>query len=311
MVVDFFRLDTVCFERSLVGHRDSGFFTSGQMNSFVRKLYYRSLLPKHLPKDTDWTQLPVVRTAELRLLSTRNFLTRLRLKLDLDAADTAKVERDNGEKEGPILNLPELVEEAKEKLVAKARSYIVTLLENLLGHFSLNADIVRGMARFGPHLLVTVPLDQASFCFAALYRSFSLRGWLEGSPEDDCFNEYLEFVGHFRQLYSCLQNSPGGFTNMVEILSPMPELKSRPHLYRLFRLSCLCLNDDTPLLPPIRFQDVVSQSLKCRLRDVLLPSQSYLARIPDAITVCTNEDSIVKFRKLVDQFISGNVAGRT
>ena len=119
----------------------------------------------------------------------------------------------------------------------------------------------------------------------------------------------MEFVGHFRQVYSCLQKSPGGFTDTWEILSSIPELKSCPNLYQLFRLSCFCLTEDTPLLPPIRFQDVDSQSLKCRLVDVLLPSQSYLARVPDAITVCTNEDSIVKFRELVEQFNSGNVAG--
>ena len=281
------------------------------MNSFVRELCYRSLLPKHLPKDTSWTQLPVLRTAELRQLSTRDFLTRLRLKQGLDAAATAKVEKDNGKREGPIHNLPKLVEDAKEKFVARARSYIVTVLEKFLGHYSLNADRVRGMACFDPHVLLTLLLDQAYFCFAALYRNFSLRGWLEGSSEDDKCDEYLEFVGHFRQGYSCFAEITWWlyFTDMVEILSSMPELKSRPHLYQLFRLSFLFLTEETPLLPPIRFQDVDSQSLKCRLADVLLPSQSYLAGDPDAITVCTNEDSIVKFRKLVEQFNSGNVAG--
>ena len=43
--------------------------------------------------------------------------------------------------------------------------------------------------------------------------------------------------------------------------------------------------------------------------DVLLPSQSYLARVPDAISVCTNEESIAKFRELAEQFNSGIMAG--
>ena len=194
-------------------------FTFGQLNCFVRKLCYRSFLHKHVPKDTDWTQLPVLRTAELRQLSSRDFLTRLRLKLD---TATSKIKRDYSDQEGPIPNLPQLVEETKEKFVAKARKHIVFPLEKFLGHVSLNADIVRGMACFDPHILLNLPLEQASFCFVARYRSFSVRGWLDGSTEDDCRDEYLEFLGHFRQIYSCLKISSGGFTDMVDTLSPMP-----------------------------------------------------------------------------------------
>ena len=96
---------------------------------------------------------------------------------------------------------------------------------------------------------------------------------------------------------------------MVELLSEMVELRSRPHLYRLFRLCCLCLTEDTPLLPAIRFQDVDAQSPRCRLGDVLLPAQSFLARVPDAISVCTNDVSLSKYRDIQQQFNSGNVAG--
>ena len=76
---------------------------------------------------------------------------------------------------------------------------------------------------------------------------------------------------------------------MVEFLSGMPEHRNSSHLYRLYRLSCMCLTEDTPLLPPIRFQDVDAQNPRCRLGDVLLPAQSYLARNPDAISVSNSE----------------------
>ena len=299
----------MCFERSLRGHRDSGFFTFGQLNSFVRKLCYRALLPKHLPKDTDWTQLPMLRTADLRQLSSRDFLTRLKLKQDLDAAATAKVERDHCDQEGSIPNKATLVEGAKEKFVAKARSYFVTLLENFLGHVSLNANIVRGMACFDPNILLCFPFEQATYCFTALYQSFSLRGWLEGSPEKDCRDEYFEFIGHFRQTYHSLKDSPKGFSDMVDLLSSMPELRNRTHLYRLFQLSCMCLTENTPLLSPIRFHDVDAQRPKCSLRDVLLPAQSYFTRVPEAISVCTTNDSLNKLREIEQEFNTGNVAG--
>ena len=43
--------------------------------------------------------------------------------------------------------------------------------------------------------------------------------------------------------------------------------------------------------------------------DILLPAQSYVVRVPNAIPMCTNEDLIVKLRELAEQFNSGNVAG--
>ena len=116
----------------------------------------------------------------------------------------------------------------------------------------------------------------------------------------------MEFVGQFRQTS---KNSPDGFTDSVKLLSAMPQLRNRLHLYRLFRLSCICLTEDTHLLPPVRFQDVDSQSPRCRLDDVLLLAESYLARVPDSIPVCTNETSLPNFRELEDHFNSGNVAG--
>ena len=305
----FLCLDIRCFERSLVGYRDAGFFNFGQLNNFARKLCYRSLLPKHHPSETDWTQFPILRTAELRQLSSRDFLHRLKLKEDLDGAANSKVKRDYSDKEGPIPNFPKLVEECKEKFAGKARGYVVYLLEKLLAHHSINAEIVKGMASFDSHILLSLPRDQATYCYRALYNSFNLRGWLEGSSEDDCRDEYLEFVDLFREKYATLEDSPDGFTDMVELLSYMTELRSRPHLYRLFRLCCLCLTEDTPLLPAIRFQDVDAQSPRCRLGDVLLPAQSFLARAPDATSVCTNDVSLCKYREVEQQFNSGNVAG--
>ena len=45
-----------------MGWRNAGFFTFGQLNSFIRKLCYRSLLPKHVPKEADWTSTETVET---------------------------------------------------------------------------------------------------------------------------------------------------------------------------------------------------------------------------------------------------------
>ena len=105
--------------------------------------------------------------------------------------------------------------------------------------------------------------------------------WLEWSTEDDCRDEHSEFVDQFRQKYASMKDSPDGFTDMVDLLSGMPELRSRPQLYRVDRLRCMCVTEDTSLLPPVRFQDYDAQSPRRELGDVLLPAQAYLARVPD------------------------------
>ena len=107
----------------------------------------------------------------------------------------------------------------------------LTLLENFLNHISLNANIVNGMAGFDPNILLCLPMEQATFCFTSLYQSVSLRGWLEGSPENDCRDEYLEFVGPFRKAYHTLKNSYHGNSDMVDLLSAMPELRNRIHFF--------------------------------------------------------------------------------
>ena len=155
-----------------------------------------------------------------------------------------------------------------------------------------------------PPKLLGNSMARATFCFAPLFRSFSLRCWLEGFPEDNCKDEYMEFNDHFRHTYSALKNSPEGFTDMVDLLISMPELRSRSLLRRLFRLSNMCLSDDTALLPPIKFQDVDDQSSRCRLSHILLPAQPYLTVVPNGSANCTSEASLAKYKELEQQFNS-------
>ena len=163
------------------------------------------------------------------------------------------------------------------------------------------------MATFDPQILLGNSMEQATHRFVPLFRSFQLRGWLEDFSEADCRDEYMEFVDHFRHTYSALKGSPDGFTDMVDLLIPMPELQNWSHLCRLFRLSCLRLSAETALLPAIKFQDADAQSPRCRFADVLVPAQSYLTMVPNGIAHCTSESSLDKFKELELQFSSGNV----
>ena len=130
------------------------------------------------------------------------------------------------------------------------------LLKVFLADISLNAGIVRGLSSFDPVALLSLPLEQATYCFSALYRSFSLRGWLENSPEGDARDEYIDFVEHFRQANSGAKDTPEVFSDIISFLMDMQELKLRKHLFYIFQLSCLCLTSKLPELPAIKFSGV-------------------------------------------------------
>ena len=67
---------------------------------------------------------------------------------------------------GPIID--ELAATHKEEFTGRARSYLVSLVERLLNHQILNADIVRGMAVFDPHIWLGKSMEQVTFCLASL-----------------------------------------------------------------------------------------------------------------------------------------------
>ena len=123
------------------------------------------------------------------------------------------------------------VEATRDDFATKARGYPIHLLKVFLSDISLNAGIVRGLGSFDPVTLLSLPIDQATYCFSALCRSFSLRGWLENSPESDDRDEYVDFLECFRKANSGFKDTPEVFTDMVSFLMGMPELKMGKHLF--------------------------------------------------------------------------------
>ena len=245
---------------------------------------------------------------DLRLLSCRDFLNRLKLTCDLDQACQAKLERSRGESPAPA-NQDELVTKERETFGTEARTYIVSLLGSLLRDIHFSANIVHGMGSFDPHVLLTLPREQASFCFNALYDSFRLRGWVDESYRSDCRDEYFEFVDYFRKTYPSIKSSPGTVADILDFLIPIPAFGSRTRLFHFFRLCCLCITEEHQAPPVIKFQDVDTSSSRCRLSAVVLPAQSYLTNCPGAVAVCTTEAALTNYKELEGQFSSGQLAG--
>ena len=138
----------------------------------------------------------------------------------------------------------------------------------------MTAGIVRGMASFDFTVRLTQPMEQALFCFRALYRNFQLRGWVVESDELEYREEYVKCIDHLRNTCGSFRDTEL-ITDVVDLLMPMPALRSRPRLLHILRLSCLCLTECTTSLPAIRFQSTDSANPSYRLLDVLLPAQSY------------------------------------
>ena len=301
--------DTKSFESQFAQRRDSGFYTFREFHTFIRKLAARALLPKHVPEILDWKALDDMQGQNWKQLSNRDFLSRLKLKENLDACCLARVKRIYSEKQLTPEETEAAVEATRDEFATKARSYLVHLLKVFLADISLNAGIIRGLASFDPVALLNLPLEQATYCFSALHRSFSLRGWLENSSEADIRDEYVEFLEYFREVNSGAKNTPEVFTDMVVTLMGMPELKMRKHLFHLFQLSCLCLTSKSSELPAVKFSGVDCSEPRSRLFNVIMPAQSYLANVSGAVAACTTEASLGTFKDLELRFSSGNVPG--
>ena len=266
-------------------------------------------MPKCTPEDTHWSGLLHLCPDDLRLLSTPDFGSRLKFDTDLDAVCRSKVHRSHSDKKTGPPNLVELVATEKEGFLVKARTYVVSLLETMLRDIHFTADIIHGMGCFDPHLLLSLPLDQVTFCFNALFNSFRLRGWVAESAMQEFRDEYFEFVDHFRKIYSGIKDAPATIPDVLELLTPLPALQSRTNLFHLYRLCCLCITESHQDLPAIKFQDVDTSGDHCRLSSVVLPAQSYLAYCPGAIAVCTSESALAKYKELDLQFTSGQLSG--
>ena len=192
---------------------------------------------------------------------------------------------------------------------SQARNFIVNILESLLGDIRLSAHIVRGMTTFDLSVLSTQPMDQALFCFTSLFNTFQLRGWVSGGFESEYRDEYVGFVDDFRNTCPSLMNSPELVHDVTAFLIGLPTLTARPHLFHLFRLSCMCLTEASVPLPAIKFHTVDSSDSICRLSDVFIPAHSYLAHVPGTIIYCVTESALTRYHLLGAKFSSGNVSG--
>ena len=205
----------------------------------------------------------------------------------MEEASRSKAKKDNAGRKNMSSVIESLTETVRDSFATQARRYVVFVLDSLLKDIRVTPGIVRGMASFDPSVLLSQPMDQALFCFRALYYSFQLRGWVQEADEADYREENVEFLDQFRNSHGHLRMADP-VPDIVDLLISLPSFRSRPRLFHLFRLGCLCLTESSPNLPTIRFEGADSSDPNCRLSSVLLPSQSYLATGSNSVVSCVS-----------------------
>ena len=223
--------------------------------------------------------------ADTKALSVADFLSRSRLSETLATACKLKAEAEMSEKKNEKLTLAEVTGNIKADFGRTARSYVVTLFGTAQNLQRFTSDIVRGLGSFNLDVMLVDPISLATFCFKELFTSFRLRGVLLADEETIYFEEYLSFL---RKLHPNISQPKLLIPDVIEFVCGQESYRSRPYLMRIFRLSCLCLDDPRVSFPPVKFGTVHTDDPKSPMFDVVTPLQSYLSIVARGAEVFTS-----------------------
>ena len=242
------------------------------------------------------------------MLLPSDFLQRLKLDTKVEAVMRRQAAQDLSDSKSDRTKVDKHADDLRQDFCVKARNYLLLLIEGMRRHVTMSTNNVRGMACFDPRVLFTQSLDFADRCFTDLFRGFKLRGWFSGQSEQLCRDEYLAFLSDLRSSDPTLAGSPDVISDMVNYLVSLPSLTSRPHLYHLFKLSCLCLTDVAKELPVVKSGGIDTSNLQCSMNNVVIPVQSFLSNVPGSVDVCTTDSCLDDFQRLcVDYGSYGSV----
>ena len=220
---------------------------------------------------------------------------RSQLEQRLNVACKIKAERELSDKKGSRANLPKLVKEAKEDFGRLGRAYVAHLFHSAPSNLQLTSDIVKGLGSFDLDIMFRCPLSQALYCYKQLFRSFQLRGNFQSDEESIYVEEYLSFLDELRKELPDLDQPRVIIIDAVTYISKHEALRTRPHLTRIFRLSCMCLDEDYTDMPTVKFGSVRTDDPKSKLIDIILPVQSFFINVGHSIDILITASSISEF----------------
>ena len=287
--------DVASFPVNLQHRRDSSFYLCGEVCQFLSLPCSRVYTPDTVPLANAWFLLLRFQTSEATFLDGEEYLIRMRLSHKVSSASKAKAEGMHFGKKSERPAILVTTETVKSDFVKDSQQYIQYLINEVLRQTGLTTNIVKGMAAFDPLILFKRPMEIALRHFDILYSTFSLRSWVSSANESLCRDQYMQLLDHLRTTYDPDFDISSVSADLIEFLSELEFLRNRSCLSYLFKLCCLCATTVSPTYPDVTFGTISTAGRHNRLTDVILPSQSYVANVRDAVAFCSNNGNLTKF----------------
>ena len=137
-------------------------------------------------------------------------------------------------------------------------------------------DIVRGLGAFDLDVMLTDPTEQDTYCFKQLSSSFRFRGVLRANEAPMYSEEYFSFLDELRRDHLGILQPKLLTLDVIDFVCGQSAFKARLQLIRIFRLSCLCLDEPRQSFPPVKYGSTHTDDLKSPVYDVVTHILSYL-----------------------------------
>ena len=182
-----------------------------------------------LPDENDWDALLGFEFVDAQLLTVSQFMekTEFRTKAMRAAKGRINVEREKSKESKTDVTASTVMGEMFNPHVDQGRAYIRYVCSELLKHPTIKSDLVVGLACFAYSVLFALPRGQAMDCYARLFQSFCVRGWLAKELKNVHMDDYLEFIDDLRFVYLDELHIGPKIEDMVTFLSSSPELSKR------------------------------------------------------------------------------------
>ena len=262
------------------------------LHRFLRRIVSR----ESLPEKNDWDALLGFGFIDAQLLSVSKFMekTEFRTKAMRAAKGRINVEREKSEKSKTDVIASAVMGEMFNSHVNQGRAYIRYVCSKLLKHPTFKSDLVVGMACFDYSVLFTLPRGQAMDCYARLFQSFCVRGWLAKELQNVHMDDFLEFIDDLRFV----------FLDELHIgrkIEDMVTLSKREYTSSVFKTCCLCLGHFVPELPNVSLGSP-DRSSAVDLADVIEPLQCYLLTRSADQNIFVSADSISLCVEMLAEF---------
>ena len=263
---------------------------------YLLKFRRRCVAPKSLAKEHELFQILNVEFSSASALTITEFLTRVKLRVKLDQVGKIPAERDVKGKNGKKTTPAALVIKYKEHFGRSAPSYVVRLFNATQCLFGVNSDIAKGKISFDLNTLLCDPIDHAFSCFVKIFSSFSLdqRGYFTLDQEPECAYDYWLIMDDLRRSFPDMTQPNLLIPDAVQLLLGQCSLRDRPLIFKMFRLSCLCLDEPFTELPSVKFESVNTDDPASHMTEVITPVLSYITHVAHGVDAPTTDDSVAK-----------------